>query len=137
MTVTCDSCFTKYRLDDSKISTGGRKVRCSRCQHIFLVRVPPVTEEEIHGDFESSARCHETLMAPDQQKEDASSPLKTETIAEEPTDEGTSSLYQQVAKAETEKEKMVSKDVFREERIKVKTFKIDQNSFGIEWTISN
>ena len=135
MIVTCGSCLTKFRLDDSKISTKGTKVRCSRCQHTFLVMPPPVTKGEILEDFESFARCHETLIEPDQIKVDVSPPLKTEKIGKAAEDEETPSLYKETI---TEKaEKMVSEKLVREERVKVKTFKIDKNSFGIEWNIQN
>lgn len=135
MTVTCGSCLTKFRLDDSKISTKGRKGRCSRCQHIFLIMPTPVTKEEILEDFESSARCHEALIEPDQKKEDVSPPLKTEKIEKAAEDEETLSLYKETVTGKAEQ--MVSEKPVREERIKVKTFKIDQNSFRIEWNIYN
>lgn len=36
MILTCPQCQTKYRLDESKLSPEGSKVRCSRCQNVFL-----------------------------------------------------------------------------------------------------
>jgi len=131
MIITCGSCLTKFRLDGSKISTKGGKVRCSRCQHIFLVLPPPVIREEILENFESSARCHEALIEPDQKKVDVSPPVKTEKIEKAAEDEEISSLYKETI---TEKaEQMVPEKPVREERINVKTFKIDKNSFWIEW----
>lgn len=40
MILSCPECSTKFRLDDSRVPSGGAKVRCSRCQHIFQVEKP-------------------------------------------------------------------------------------------------
>lgn len=37
MIIQCDNCNTKFRLDDSKITETGVRVRCSRCSHTFIV----------------------------------------------------------------------------------------------------
>jgi predicted Zn finger-like uncharacterized protein len=39
--VTCEKCETRYRLDESRLSATGSKVRCSRCKHAFTVKSPP------------------------------------------------------------------------------------------------
>jgi predicted Zn finger-like uncharacterized protein len=36
MTITCPSCSSKYRLQDSLIKSPYQKVRCSRCGHVFV-----------------------------------------------------------------------------------------------------
>jgi predicted Zn finger-like uncharacterized protein len=64
MIVTCASCLTKFNLDDSRISSKGIKVRCSRCKHVFYVVSPPETKEEVMEDFQSFAKFHEDLMVP-------------------------------------------------------------------------
>ena len=133
MIVTCDSCLTKFRLDDFKISTKGRKVRCSLCQHTFLVVPPPLIKEEIPEDSDSTARCHEALIKSDQKKMDVSSLLKTEEIEKTAEDEEIPSFYKETIAENAEQ--MVPVIPIREERIKVKTFKIDQNSFSIEWNV--
>jgi predicted Zn finger-like uncharacterized protein len=38
MIVTCISCQTRFRIPDEKIGPKGARVRCSRCQALFLVR---------------------------------------------------------------------------------------------------
>jgi predicted Zn finger-like uncharacterized protein len=38
MIIQCDQCKTKFRLDDSKVTDAGVKVRCSRCKNTFVVR---------------------------------------------------------------------------------------------------
>src|ERR1039457_4566070 len=50
MVVQCDQCNAKFRLDDSKVTENGVKVRCSKCKNIFLVRKAVPTEE---ADFDS------------------------------------------------------------------------------------
>ncbi len=68
MIVTCASCLTKFNLDESKIPAKGAKVRCSRCQHVFLVTPPPETKEEIQDNFESFVKHHEELIVGPSQK---------------------------------------------------------------------
>lgn len=45
MIIKCDKCSTKFRLDDSRITGNGVKVRCTKCQHVFIVTPPPPAEE--------------------------------------------------------------------------------------------
>ena len=45
MIIECDQCNTKFRLDDSRISQNGVKVRCTKCQNVFIVTPPPPPEE--------------------------------------------------------------------------------------------
>ena len=50
MIIQCDTCSARFRLDDSRVTENGVKVRCKRCQHIFLVRREPAVtppEQEI------------------------------------------------------------------------------------------
>lgn len=37
MIISCEQCRTRFRLDDSKVSENGVKVRCAKCRHIFTV----------------------------------------------------------------------------------------------------
>jgi len=83
MIITCASCLTKYRLDDSRISPKGSKVRCSRCQHVFYVVPPPETKEEVVEDFESFAKYHEELIGPEQKGKEVSPPEEEEKKEEE------------------------------------------------------
>lgn len=50
MIIQCEKCKTRFRLDDSKISEAGVRVRCSRCSHTFVVRRDAPEEEH---DFDS------------------------------------------------------------------------------------
>lgn len=49
MIVQCENCKAKFRLDESKVPEQGRRVRCSKCKHVFTVRreapVEPPPEE--------------------------------------------------------------------------------------------
>ncbi len=40
MIVTCPSCMTKFKLDESRLPAKGAKVRCSRCRHVFFLAPP-------------------------------------------------------------------------------------------------
>lgn len=45
MIIQCPTCLTKFRLDDSKVSDEGTRVRCTKCKEVFVARkeipVPP------------------------------------------------------------------------------------------------
>lgn len=45
MIIQCAQCSSKFRLDDSKITEAGIKVRCSKCKHIFVVKKEASAEE--------------------------------------------------------------------------------------------
>src|SRR5262245_25438559 len=54
MKVVCDSCGTRYSIDDSRIAGKAFKVRCRHCAHVVLVRgagapiaEPAVTTEQV------------------------------------------------------------------------------------------
>ncbi|MBE9529239.1 MAG: zinc-ribbon domain-containing protein, partial [Proteobacteria bacterium] len=44
MIIECDSCSTKFRLDESRITGRGVKVRCTKCQSVFIVHAPDTPE---------------------------------------------------------------------------------------------
>lgn len=50
MIIQCEKCSTKFRLDDSRVTDAGVRVRCSRCSHTFVVRREPVDDT---GDFDA------------------------------------------------------------------------------------
>lgn len=45
MIIQCDKCATKFRLDESRITGNGVKVRCTKCQNVFIVTPPPPADE--------------------------------------------------------------------------------------------
>lgn len=44
MIIQCDKCSTKFRLEDSKVSSNAVKVRCTKCQNVFVVQPPQIIE---------------------------------------------------------------------------------------------
>ncbi len=46
MVIQCENCNRKYRLDDSRISSPGSSVRCSKCGHIFFISKKEDTESK-------------------------------------------------------------------------------------------
>jgi predicted Zn finger-like uncharacterized protein len=45
MIIQCEKCKTRFRLDDSKVTEAGVRVRCSKCSHTFVVRKEEPEEE--------------------------------------------------------------------------------------------
>ena len=77
MIITCASCLTKFNLDESRISSKGAKVRCSRCRHVF--RISPTPEKE-EGTFDYGDD-HEDLT---ERQREAPAPLQIEEPSPEP-----------------------------------------------------
>ena len=50
MIIQCEQCSTKFRLDDSKVTAKGVKVRCAKCKHVFSVKQEQPADEGI-SDF--------------------------------------------------------------------------------------
>lgn len=46
MIIKCKECGTKYRVDAAKIKPTGTKLRCSRCQHGFVVSHSGLKDED-------------------------------------------------------------------------------------------
>ena len=50
MIIQCEKCQTKFRLDDSRVTDKGVKVRCTKCKHVFKVqKKEPEAEPFEHG----------------------------------------------------------------------------------------
>lgn len=62
MNVTCDACKTLFNVDDSRIPSEGIKVRCSKCQQVFLVR------REVSEDFLSELQDFEKSLMDQMEK---------------------------------------------------------------------
>ena len=52
MIIQCEQCSTKFRLDDSKVTDKGVKVRCAKCRHVFTVRNEQY-ESEVQPDLDA------------------------------------------------------------------------------------
>ncbi|MBI5345513.1 MAG: zinc-ribbon domain-containing protein [Deltaproteobacteria bacterium] len=92
MIIQCGKCSTKFRLDDSRITGGGVKVRCTKCQEVFIVTPPPPPDSvEVDTVFGIKSN-NKTRPAPPLQMEDApgsvldeesAKPLSREKLQEE------------------------------------------------------
>lgn len=51
MIIQCEKCQTRFRLDDSRVTDKGVKVRCTKCKHVFTVQ----KKESAAGSFEPEA----------------------------------------------------------------------------------
>ncbi len=58
MIIECSNCDTRFRLDESSIKGSGVKVKCTKCQHIFVVPKPETEELQeapiVEGDADSA-----------------------------------------------------------------------------------
>ena len=45
MIIQCEKCQTRFRLDDSRVTDKGVKVRCTKCKHVFKVQKNEHVEE--------------------------------------------------------------------------------------------
>lgn len=62
--VDCESCHTRFRLDEARIPPTGAKVRCSKCKASFIVQRPSATREEIIEEVVAEATNPGTSRAP-------------------------------------------------------------------------
>ncbi|MEI6306078.1 MAG: DUF3426 domain-containing protein [Deltaproteobacteria bacterium] len=92
MVIQCEQCSTKFRLDDSRVTGKGVKVRCAKCRHVFSVR-KETPDTEMQTDLDAMLEAQnpdfgamldkkvsipteqESLPKPELQKQD--SPLPT------------------------------------------------------------
>ena len=51
MIIQCEQCQTRFRLDDSKVTDKGVKVRCAKCKHVFVVKQEQPESVESQTDF--------------------------------------------------------------------------------------
>ena len=56
MIIQCEKCLTKFRLNDTRVTDNGVKVRCTKCKHVFTVR----KEEPEAGFSEASTMLSES-----------------------------------------------------------------------------
>ncbi len=47
MIVSCESCKSRYKLDDNKITGRGAKITCPKCKHVFVVLAPTPPAPEV------------------------------------------------------------------------------------------
>jgi len=88
MIIQCEKCQTKFRLDDSRVTDKGVKVRCTKCKHVFTVRketpeAEPLESQGALADFSPFAAQDE---APGAITEDQ--PVTGESYTNAPADGG-------------------------------------------------
>ena len=79
MIIQCEQCSTKFRLDDSKVTAKGVKVRCAKCKHVFSVKQEQPAEEGVSDfgallDQKSDFTPEEQPVPEEQQEHSFSSP---------------------------------------------------------------
>ena len=65
MIVECESCRTRFRLDDARVPATGAKVRCSRCKTAFIVHRPKATPDEVIEEVVAEATNPGATRSPD------------------------------------------------------------------------
>jgi predicted Zn finger-like uncharacterized protein len=63
--VDCESCHTRFRLDEARIPAAGAKVRCSKCKAAFHVQRPGATRDEQIDDVVAEATNPGASTAPE------------------------------------------------------------------------
>lgn len=69
MIIQCDKCSTKFRIDDSKVTGAGVKVRCTKCQNVFIA-APPAPQQEAASENPETAQP-QIKDTPSEEKKDA------------------------------------------------------------------
>ncbi len=62
--VDCESCHTRFRLDEARIPASGAKVRCSKCKAAFIVKRPSATRDELIDEVVAEATDPGSSRAP-------------------------------------------------------------------------
>lgn len=68
MIIQCDRCGTRFRLDDSRITGKGVRVRCTKCQNVFMASPPPPAEEIALEDIFGAAASNAAGEPPRKEK---------------------------------------------------------------------
>lgn len=73
MIIECETCHTKFKLDESRLRREGSKVRCSRCKAVFITYPPtgeaaPTEEPEvlIRESFQETVALDSPVSAPEE-----------------------------------------------------------------------
>jgi predicted Zn finger-like uncharacterized protein len=57
--VTCGNCDAEYELDDAKIPAGGARLRCTNCDHYFVIALPEASDLQSADDLAHDALATE------------------------------------------------------------------------------
>lgn len=83
MIIKCEKCRTRFRLNDSRVTDKGVKVRCTKCKHVFTVQ-KEVSKNELFGAIAGSSFPAAQALAPTAASEDQ--PLAVEPVRDVPVD---------------------------------------------------
>jgi predicted Zn finger-like uncharacterized protein len=63
--VECNSCQTRFQLDETRIPPQGIRVRCSRCKESFFLKHPSASQSEVVNALAQQAASEEAARTPD------------------------------------------------------------------------
>jgi predicted Zn finger-like uncharacterized protein len=72
--VSCDHCHTEYELDDAKIPAGGARLRCTNCNHYFVIVPPEPSDLQSADDLAHDALSTEVPDGADPDPEQEAAP---------------------------------------------------------------
>lgn len=81
MIIECESCASKFNLDEGLLKPGGSKVRCSLCKHVFIAYPPEELPVEEPATEQFLEELDETLSL-DSETEAAEEAVQVEAAAE-------------------------------------------------------
>jgi predicted Zn finger-like uncharacterized protein len=92
MIIQCQKCQTRFRLDDSRVTDKGVKVRCTKCKHVFTVlkEQPEVESFESEGVLAGFSASFEQATEPAATPEDrlfAPKSFEADPLAAEATED--------------------------------------------------
>ncbi|MCH8891572.1 MAG: zinc-ribbon domain-containing protein, partial [Myxococcales bacterium] len=74
MFVTCGKCNAEYELDDAKIPAGGARLRCTNCDHSFVIAPPEASDPQSADDLAHDALSTEAPGGADPEPEEEAAP---------------------------------------------------------------
>ncbi|SFM73164.1 DUF3426 domain-containing protein [Thermodesulforhabdus norvegica] len=84
MVITCESCGTRFKVDEKRLKKPVSKVRCSRCKHVFSVKVETEPEEEmvvLEAPEPEEPRDKEDVTGEEETTDEAEPARKPRTLA--------------------------------------------------------
>jgi predicted Zn finger-like uncharacterized protein len=93
MIISCENCEVRFNLDENLIKASGSRVRCSKCQHIFMAYKPAGAEEAVadpgleEPSFEQTdLSAEQPPVAGEMDESEGQGPEVPEELSDEPLD---------------------------------------------------
>jgi predicted Zn finger-like uncharacterized protein len=83
MRITCESCKTCFQVEDCRIPDSGVRLRCSKCNHVFMVRRED--PDDLHSGFEAELEDFRRFQTEQKQNEASTGEEATGSSSEEPS----------------------------------------------------